>query len=54
MNTPFYQPGWDWRTVTDGSADLQFVTTGWKYLTLSSNAPHIGGFLVDAIWLEKL
>lgn len=54
LSSPQYQNEWDWRTVTNGNADLTFSTTGSKDIWLSADAPHITNFVLDAIWLEKL
>lgn len=54
MNQPNYSLAWDWRTETNGDADLTFTTAGSNIVWLSAEAGHIGGFILDAVWLEKL
>lgn len=53
LNTPTYLTTWDWRTQTNGNADINFTTTGNQWLALKT-APGHTSFILDAIWLEKL
>ncbi len=53
LNQPWYGLTWDWRTRTDGTADVTFTTTGSQWLAFKT-APSHTSFILDAIWLEKL
>lgn len=53
LNQPLYSQGWDWRTETNGDADISFTTIGSQWLTLKTATGHTS-FILDAIWLEKL
>ncbi len=46
--------GWTWRSDSTGDADVTYSTSGTKDLWLSAAPSHISGFILDAIWLEKL
>lgn len=54
LSSPQYQNEWDWRTETDGDADVTFSTSGSKDIWLSADAAHITNFVLDAIGLEKI
>lgn len=48
-----YVQSWDWRTETNGDADITFTSTGLKTVWFSAQ-PGENGFHLDAVWLEKL